>query len=211
MKKILVLTAILVISICSMLSAQYAPEDLTGMFDVYPYGGIAIPTGFMQGTPENGGFDRKMGFDFGAGGEYFFNPYIGAGVDFMYSMFKGNESDDKFNVFMVGAHVKLAYAMEDMPIMPYATIGGGFAIPKWKDVPDLSTDPELKNRPYIAGNIGAMYWVAENISIFVEGGGVMVFMKDTDVTYDDTVMNFPKNVTFAPIKVGVNIWFGMSE
>jgi opacity protein-like surface antigen len=212
MKKILLLSAILIIGICPMLSAQY-DTDLTGMFNVYPYGGVAIPTGYMQGTPETGGLDMKMGFDFGAGGEYFFNPYIGAGVDFMYSMFKGNETDDKFNVLMIGAHVKAAYTMEGMSIRPYATAGGGFAMPKWKDVPFEGSlvEPELKNRPYIAGNIGVMYFVQENISVFVEGGGVMVFMKDTDVTIDSGTYNFPKNVTFVPIKVGVNIWFGMAE
>jgi opacity protein-like surface antigen len=218
MKKILILSAILMIGISPMLSAQYAPEDLTGMVNVSPFGGIAIPTGFMQGSPENGGFDRKLGFDFGAGGEYFFNPYVGAGVDFMYSMFKANDSDDKFNIFMIGAHVKLAYNTPDMPVIPYATVGGGFAIPKWKDVSGLvegtTVDPELKNRPYIAGNVGVMYFATENLSIFIEGGGAMVFMKDTDVTYDNTTMNFPKNVTFAPIKVGINYWFevgGYSE
>ena len=67
MKKILLLSAILIIGICPMLLAQYDTE-LTGMFNVYPYGGVAIPTGYMQGSPETGGLDMKMGFDFGAGG-----------------------------------------------------------------------------------------------------------------------------------------------
>ncbi len=220
MKKIVVLGILIVLMAFTSMNAQ----DLTGMFNVSPFAGIGIPTGaFQADLIPDAGVHRKMGFKFGAYAEYFFTPNIGAGLDFMYATFGAKDvgdlqRDDKFNIVMFGAHGKYV-AMPESEIRPYGLAGFGLAMPKWKDFEDPETSDllefDIDSKFYLMGEIGVMYFVSPMISIFAEAGGCYIMTKDakTTFTYEGEEMErkFDYNITFVDFRVGVNIWFGMTE
>ncbi|NIS15750.1 MAG: outer membrane beta-barrel protein [Aliifodinibius sp.] len=211
MKKIVVMLAAVLIFAAT---APAQVMDLTGMIDGSAFGIVDIPTGFTQGDWEEGGMARELGFGGGVSGDYFFHPYVGAGVHFMYHTFSGKDfgdqpMDDKFTAIMIGAHVKGAYPLE-MGIIPYGTAGGGLALTEWKDIgEDLETwdiDPAF----YITGNVGVMYFVSPTVSVFAEAGGNYILLDGTTATADSEEFEFPKSVPFATIKAGVNVWFSLT-
>jgi hypothetical protein len=190
--------------------------DLTGMIDGSAFGIVDIPTGFTQGDWEEGGMARELGFGGGVSGDYFFHPYVGAGVHFMYHTFSGKDfgdepMDDKFTAIMIGAHVKGVYPLE-MGIIPYGTAGGGLALTKWKDVAweDDMVEFDIDPAFYITGNVGVMYFVSPTVSVFAEAGGNYIMLDGTTYTVDSEEFEFPKSVPFATIKAGVNVWFSLT-
>jgi hypothetical protein len=220
MRKVVVLGILIVLMAFTSVNAQ----DLTGKFNVSPFAGIGIPTGFFGGDLEDGSMYRKMGFKFGGYAEYFFTPNIGAGLDFMYATFgakdvSGISLDDKFNVMMFGAHGKFVL-MPESTVRPYGIFGIGMVSPTWKDfgiegseipVHDVDIDAGM----YISGNIGVMYFVSPMISIFAEAGGDYLMLENAnasaDIAGEITEGDFGENLSFIDFRVGVNIWFGMSE
>ncbi|HDS00757.1 MAG TPA: hypothetical protein ENO22_14270 [candidate division Zixibacteria bacterium] len=216
MKKIVVL--LVTVLVCFAATAPAQVMDPTGMIDGSAFGIVDIPTGFTQADWEEGGMARELGFGGGVSGEYFFHPFVGAGIHFMYHTFSAKDMgdepmDDKFNAIMIGAHAKGVYPLE-MGIIPYATAGGGVALTKWKDMPgegdlvEFDIDPAL----YITGNIGVMYFVSPTVSVFAEAGGNYIMLDGTKYTVgsDETEFDFPKNVPFASIKAGVSVWFSLT-
>ncbi len=216
---------ILVLVTACMASSVFAQEiNLRGLFDASVFGSIDVPTGFTQADPMDAGLNRKLGFDFGAAGEYFFSRNFGGGIDFSYvsfasDEFEGLESDDKLNIIMIGAHFKAAYPLENM-IIPYVSAGAGLAMPKLKDATSEfgpeTVDIDIKDQIYVAGNIGVMYFVSDMISVFAEGGGAYVPTEDAETMVEGEQgdldgADFPGNISFVNFKAGINIWFGMAE
>jgi outer membrane protein W len=217
-KKVLIFVAILMICASSMVNAQ----DLTGMFNISPYAGLGIPMGKMSDTEGEDALARTTGFKFGANAEYFFTPNIGAGVDFMYAIF-GNDytqeeidlyGDDKLNTMNIGVHGKYVFMPEGM-LRPYITAGIGMTMNKLKDAIDeegQTVDAKLDAKLFIAGGIGAMYWVSEMISVFGEADFDFLMTKDAKVKIEDVeVGEVTSSYNFLDFKVGLSVWFGGSE
>lgn len=220
MKKALFLLLLACFWAISAASAQ--DLDLAGKFGFSAFGSVDVPTGFTAADPMEGGLNRKLGFDFGVAADYFFTPLFGAGVDASYTFFdaddfEGVESEDKFTVIMIGGHVKFAYPVVDL-IVPYVSAGAGLAMPKIKDAasefgPEL-VDIKIENQVYIAGNIGAMFFVTDMFSVFGEAGGVYIPLKhvETTVESDEGDLDggdFPGNTPFLNFKAGISLWLDL--
>lgn len=232
MKRFLILLVLLAFGLGSAASGQ----DLQGMFNISPYGGLGIPMGDMGDNelpdPDEKAIARSMGIKFGLEADYFFTPNLGAGAEFMYAIFGNNYdpepelgADNKLNTMMIGVHGKYVFMPESM-FRPYGVIGFGMVMNKYKDawgyVDDEAVEGEYKldTKFYLRGGIGGMYWVSDMISIFGEIGidymmtegagqefeGETVYESDGET--EDEIMG---NYMFIDFKVGVNIWFGGTE
>lgn len=217
MKKLLILIAVFMFGTFSMVSAQ----DLAGMFNISPFGGLGMPMGDLaDDDPENDdGLFRKMGFKFGAAAEYFFTPNIGAGLDFLYAIhgakeIEGEEFDDKLHTMNIGVHGKYVFMTEGM-LRPYGILGVGMTMNKLKDLEegDETFEAKIGSKLYIMGGIGAMYFVSDMISIFGELGFDYMMLDGASIEVDgeETDDEVEANYYFLDLKVGLNVWFGGTE
>ncbi|MBD3218861.1 MAG: outer membrane beta-barrel protein [candidate division Zixibacteria bacterium] len=221
MKKVLIFAAIFMFGAFSMVSAQ---ADLQGMFNVSPFGGLGLPMGDMSADDTDDALNRAMGFKFGVMAEYFFTPNIGVGVDFLYAIF-GNDyedelvddfGDDKLHTMNIGVHGKYVFMMEGM-LRPYVTAGAGMTMNKVKDVIFETGGEEgevkLDSKIFIAGGVGAMYWVSEMISVFGEVGIDYLMTDGAGLEFEgeEVAGEIGTNYYFLDFKVGINIWFGGME
>jgi len=214
----------LAVMVILLAAGMTGAQDLTGKFCISPSGGVGIPTGFFAADLQENSMYRTTGFIFGAGADYFFTPYLGAGVDFFYASFGAKEYsgitlDDKFNFFKYGVHLKGVLPLEGKA-RPYAIASFGMVSPKWKDfgvegseipIQDVKIDAAF----YFTGTLGAMYFVTPTISVFLEGGGSYLMLEnaesETEIDGEIVKADFGENVTFIDIRAGVSFWFGVSE
>jgi opacity protein-like surface antigen len=137
-------------------------------------GGIVLPTGKLAADVDLsaeegiGGFQGKMGYDFGASFDYFVMPEFALGVDGSYAAFESDyedAGDAKATTLQFGAHVKY-FAPTGGPVVPYAQVGLGMYNAKLTDV-----DVEDLSQTKLGVNVGVgvEYKVTPQVGIGANG------------------------------------------
>jgi opacity protein-like surface antigen len=226
-RNIFALSFCIILIIFSAVNAQ----DLQGMFNVSPFGGLAMPMGDLADDDpvqvmEGDAAFRSMGFKFGVAVEYFFTPNLGAGLDFRYATFGSKdvefdegtfESDSKITGMMFGAHAKYMF-MSEGAVRPYGILGAGFFIGKFKDVEgvfyqmDEVLEFDMDSKLYFLFGGGVNYFISPTISIFGEATLDYAMTDGAKLKIDDEeIAEIGTNYYFIDLIVGANIWFGGTE
>jgi opacity protein-like surface antigen len=226
-RNIFILSCLFILIVFSAAGAQ----DLQGMFNVSPFGGLAMPMGDLADDDpvqvmEGDAAFRSMGFKFGVAVEYFFTPNLGAGIDFRYATFGSKdvefeegtfESDSKVTGMMFGAHGKYMF-MTEGTVRPYGILGAGMFIGKFKDVEGFlygmegTLDIDMDSKFYILFGGGLSYFVSPTISIFGEATFDYAMTDGAKLKIDDEeIAEIGTNYYFIDLIVGINVWFGGTE
>ncbi|HOP06422.1 MAG TPA: OmpW family outer membrane protein [candidate division Zixibacteria bacterium] len=219
MNKALVIGCAFVLLLAGLSTAQ----DLTGKIAVSPFAGLGVPVGDMASDDftddDSNAAYRKMGFKFGASGEYFLSPNYSLGLSFRYASFGAKELEgwdpgDKINLLAFTLNGKYYFATEGT-IRPYGVIGAGLASATFKDIvvdyeTGLTVDFDAITKPCILFGIGGDYFASPNMSIFAEGSFDYYFSDGGKIKYDgeETGDELGTNYYFLDFVVGVRFWFG---
>jgi opacity protein-like surface antigen len=138
-------------------------------------GGVVVPIGALADdvdlTAEEGigGFQGKMGFDFGASFDYFLTPEFAVGLDGSYASFESDyedAGDAKATTMQFGVHGKYLFPTGG-PVVPYVAVGAGMYTAKLADV---GMEDDLDQTKFgMNGGVGLEYMVTPQVGIGVGG------------------------------------------
>lgn len=217
MKRVLIITASLVLLCISVSMAQDDEYFVKDVLEANFFGGVNIPTGDISEFSDTAGAGTgfNMGFDAG----FFITFDLVAGLNFTYSQFP---VDDSANA--EGLHHKLYspslylkyYFTGESDWIPYVKVHGGIDFPKFATFvtsPNGNRYRELSYDPVFAFGVGAGLFVytSDFSGIFAEVNYHRALSSDTKGDFENNDYVFANDLATVDVHAGVRILIGPSQ